>query len=91
MLVATPDVASNVWALLFNAVRSTVKPVARTLFLVIVFPSALAACCLRLEAWRLDLNWISILDTPFIVNFIRDDIPSPLFNIRFSAGHMLHS
>ena len=69
---------------------STMQPGARALFLVIVFPSALAACCLRLEAWHLDLDWISILDTPFIVNFIRDDIPSPLFNIRFSAGHMLH-
>ena len=51
----------------------------------------LAACCSRLEAWRLDLDRVSVLDTPFIVNFICDDIPSPLFNIRFSAGHMLHS
>ena len=51
----------------------------------------LAAWCLWLEAWRLDLGRVSVLDTPFIVNFIRDDIPSPLFNIRFSAGHMLHS
>ena len=51
----------------------------------------LAACCLRLKAWCLDLDRVSVLDTPFIVNFIRDDIPSPLFNIRFSAGHMLHS
>ena len=44
-----------------------------------------------LEAWCLDLDRVSVLDTPFIMNFIRDDIPSPLFNIRFSAGHMLHS
>ena len=67
------------------------QPGAKADFLVIVFPSALAACCSRLEAWRLDLDWVSILDTPFIVNFIRDDIPSPLFNIRFSAGHTLCS
>ena len=73
------------------AVRSTIAFVARALFLVIVFSFALAARRLLLEAWRLDLDWISVLDTPFIVNFIRDNIPSPLFNIRFSAGHMLCS
>ena len=51
----------------------------------------LEACCSRLEAWRLDLDRVSVLDTPFIVNFIRDDIPSPLFDIWFSAGHMPRS
>ena len=67
--------------------------VARSLPLVACISNRLAleACCLWLEAWRLNLDWVSVLDTPFIVNFIRDDIPSPLFNIRFSAGHMLHS
>jgi len=71
-----------------KAARSTVALTAKALFLVIVSPHSLDACCLRLEAWRLDLNRVAVLDTPFIMKLIRYDPPSPLFNIRFSAGHM---
>ena len=60
-------------------------------FLVIVFPSTLAAFHLRLEAWCLDLDRVAVLDTPFIMKLIRYDPPSTLFDIWFSAWHMLHS
>ena len=44
-----------------------------------------------LEAWCLDLDRVSVLDTPFIMKLIRYDPPSTLFDIWFSAGHMLRS
>jgi hypothetical protein len=66
--------------------------VARSLMLVACGLNRLVldACCLRLEAWRLDLDRVTVFNTPFIVYFISYDPPPSLFNIWFSAGHMLH-